>query len=101
MGGKVARWLNAHQNEIVKHLPMFLMAWLQVSLISANTWFIASAMLLPALVCGFLISLVWTLNVKRVAFGGWSDRFVYASGACLGTATGLLIATILSDGVFC
>jgi hypothetical protein len=73
---------------------MFSMAWLQVSLISANTWFIASMMVIPALVCGFAISLVWTLNVKRVAFGGWADRFVYAGGACLGTATGLFIAPL-------
>ncbi len=77
-------------------LHTFLMAWLQVSLISANTWLIASGRLWPAAICGFAISLVWTFNVKRVAFGSIADRLVYALGASAGTVTGLLLAPWLA-----
>ena len=72
------------------------MAWLQVALISANTWLIANSMLIPAVFCGFAISFVWTFNVKRVAFGGMTDRLCYSLGACAGTATGLLGAPLIA-----
>lgn len=76
-------------------LATFGMAWLQVALITLNTWLIARGEVAPAILCGFAISFVWTLNVKKVAFGSLADRLCYASGACLGTATGLLIAAQL------
>jgi hypothetical protein len=41
---------------------------------------------------GFLISLIWTLNVKGVVFGTWAHRVVFALGAALGTGIGQLIA---------
>lgn len=83
----------------MKFLHIAFTGWLQVALISANTWFIASSLLIPAVICGFAISLVWTFNVKRVAFGGAVDRLVYALGACCGTATGLLIAPLVIDSI--
>jgi len=45
-----------------------------------------------ALIVGSLISLVWTFNVKRAAFGDWGTRMIYCTGAMAGTATGLLAA---------
>lgn len=80
----------------MKHLHTAGMAWLQVALISANTWLIAHSMLMPAAVCGFAISLVWTFNVKRVAFGNMADRLWYAAGASAGTITGLLAAPVIA-----
>lgn len=76
-------------------LHTFITAWLQVALITLNTWLIARHEVVPAILCGFAISFVWTLNVKKVAFGCLADRLTYASGACLGTATGMLAAELL------
>ena len=79
----------------MKQLNIFSLAWLQVSLICLNTWQIANKQILGALVVGFLISLVWTFNVKRAAFGTLIDKLVYSFGACAGTATGLIAATLI------
>lgn len=71
---------------------LFLTGFLQVSLVSAQTFFIASRFILGIILCGFAISFVWTINVKRVAFGGWIDRIVYASGASAGAVVGFILA---------
>lgn len=76
-------------------ITTFTYAWLQVALICLNTWQIANGKLLGALIVGFLISLVWTFNVKRVAFGCWKTRLTYASGACAGTGTGIFLAQFI------
>jgi hypothetical protein len=71
-------------------ISTFLYAWAQVALICFNTYQIANQRVYGALIVGFLISLVWTFNVKRVAFGDASDRLIYSLGAMVGTGSGLL-----------
>jgi hypothetical protein len=73
----------------------FIYAYLQVLLVVINTWQVANQKFLGAIIVGFLISLVWTFNVKRVAFGEWSTRLIYSTGASLGTASGLIITSII------
>jgi len=75
----------------------FTLAWLQVSLISLNTWQIANKKFIGALVVGFLISLVWTFNVQDISKSNLPTKLVYASGAMLGTATGLILTLIFYD----
>ena len=69
--------------------------FLQVFLVSINVYQISHRHYLGATIVGFLISLVWTLNVKQVAFGTWADRFIYATGAGLGTLCGLGLSYLL------
>lgn len=70
--------------------------WLQVTLVAMNTYQIANRHVVGALIVGFLISLVWTFNI-RSALGGWSERLSYCFGASAGTATGLYIAFAMYD----
>lgn len=74
-------------------LLLFLTGFVQVTLVAANTLFIAQGKVIPMLVVGFGISIVWTLNVKKIAFGDWWDRIIYATGAMTGTLTGYLLAS--------
>lgn len=69
----------------------FLYAYTQVMLVVINTWQVAHQKFFEAIIVGFLISLVWTFNIKRIAFGEWETRLTYCLGASLGTASGLLI----------
>lgn len=71
---------------------LFLTALLQVTFVSMNVVFISGHYIIPMLVTGFLISLIWTLNVKKVAFGTWVDNVTYAVGAMAGTGLGFLIS---------
>jgi hypothetical protein len=78
-------------------IELFITGFLQVMFISMNTVFISKAMLVPMAISGFLISIIWTLNVKKVAFGEWKDRIVYALGATVGTVTGFIVAHFINN----
>lgn len=75
---------------------LFVTALLQISFVSMSTVFISARQLLPAVVVGFIISFIWTFNVKKAAFGTMADRLVYSIGATAGTAVGYFIGSILS-----
>ena len=75
-------------------IDLFFRGWLQVALVSAQTWFIAKQYWLGIAVGGFGISFVWTLNVKSMAFGGWAERFVYSAGAMTGALSGLWLGRL-------
>lgn len=74
---------------------LFLTALFQVTFVAMNVVFISGHYIVPMLVTGFLISLIWTLNVKKVAFGGWPDRITYATGAMCGTGVGFIISNFI------
>jgi hypothetical protein len=76
-------------------LKLFLTGFLQVVLVAVNTWQISHCKYAGAFVVGFGISLFWSYNVKKIAFGTLSDRLLYASGAAVGSLTGLLISQII------
>lgn len=78
---------------------LFGTGFLQVLLVAVNTWQIAHARWFGCAVVGFLISYVWTWNVKKIAFGTHADRVIYASGAAVGTLSGLALATLFYEGL--
>ena len=79
----------------MNNLATFFYAWAQVTLICLNTWQIANSKFVGALIVGFLISLVWTFNVRRAVLGCWKTRLIYCVGASCGTATGLSLSLII------
>lgn len=76
----------------MKQLTLFGTGFLQVALVSAQTYMIARSVWIGVLIVGFGISLVWSVNVRKVAFGGWVDRIIYSSGAGVGALFGMLVA---------
>jgi hypothetical protein len=84
-------------NSIVSsRISLFLTGFLQVMFIAMNTVFISKSMIIPMVVSGFLISIIWTLNVKKVVFGEWIDRIIYATGASIGTIIGYFLANFIT-----
>lgn len=73
-------------------IALFLTALCQVTFVAMNVVFISRGLIALMVVTGFMISFIWTLNVKKVAFGGWADRFTYAFGAAAGTYLGYIIS---------
>ncbi len=71
-------------------MTIFFMGFLQVFLISCNTYFIAQRNFAGATIMGFLISFVWSGNVKKVALGTMQDRVKYSLGASMGSLLGLV-----------
>lgn len=73
-------------------IALFLTGLLQVTFVAMNVNFIAHGMIIPMLLTGFMISLVWTINVKRISIGGWLDRISYSTGTMTGTGLGYIIS---------
>lgn len=81
---------------------VFITGFIQVILVCLNTYQIGNYVitnsintLIGIFVVGFLISFVWTLNVKKTAFGDTSTRMLYALGAALGSIVGVLLGELL------
>jgi len=89
-----AKTLNKPKSLVI----VFGTGWLQLVLIAVNMWQIAHDKYLGVFLAGVLISFVWTINVKRIAFGSWPERVSYALGAGVGSLCGLLGAKLFYGG---
>jgi hypothetical protein len=82
-----------------KRLPLFLTGFTQVYFVAINTYFLAREIYFGVFISAFIISMIWSFNIKRIAFGSINDRLVYSFGATLGSISGLwsslFIASIL------
>lgn len=76
-------------------IKLFTTAFLQVTFVSMNVVFISKNLVLPMILTGFLISFLWSSNVRKIAFGGMRDRIYYASGAAIGTYFGYVISHLI------
>ena len=76
-------------------LFLFFTGYIQIALVAFNTWQIAHQKWISAMFVSFIISVVWTFNVKSIAIGKWAERIVYSLGCALGCGSGILMAKIL------
>jgi hypothetical protein len=76
-------------------IRLFLTAFAQVALVSLNTVLLATGRTAWSIVVAFLISYVWTFNVKRAAFGSHVEKLIYSGGAASGAAFGIYIAGLI------
>ena len=76
-------------------MKLFTTAFIQVFLVSANTYFIAKSFYIGIGFAGFGISWFWTSNVKSISIGTRKQRFIYSFGAMAGGLTGVLISKLI------
>ncbi|WP_299576624.1 hypothetical protein [uncultured Sunxiuqinia sp.] len=74
---------------------LFITAFMQVFLVSANTYFISRTEWAGIAICGFGISYLWTINVRKVVVGSWPSKVIYAVGAMSGGLLGVVIARLI------
>ena len=80
---------------MVRHLIIFTTGFAQVFLVAANTYFISRTTWVGIGICGFGISYLWTINVRKVSLGTKSEQIVYATGAMIGGLCGVYIAKFI------
>ena len=73
-------------------MKLFITGFTQVFFVAINTFFISKVIYGGVFICGFLISFVWSWNVKKVAFGTTQDRLCYSLGAGVGSFVGLIVS---------
>ncbi len=76
-------------------MKLFSTGFLQVFFVAINTYLITKEYYLGVLIVSFLISFIWSFNVKKVAFGTNRDRVIYSLGASFGGLSGLIIGKII------
>jgi hypothetical protein len=76
-------------------LKLFSTGFIQVFFVAVNTYFLSKSFFAGVFICGFLISFIWSWNVKKIAFGTIHDRIAYASGAGFGSLVGLVISKFI------
>lgn len=82
---------------VIARFSLFPTGFIQVYFVAVNTYFIANEMYLGVLIAAFMISLIWSFNVKKVAFGSTTDRVVYALGATCGSLVGLWSSSFIAS----
>ena len=78
-----------------KGLKLFLAAFSQVGLVAVNIYQVSNQYYIGAFIVGFLISILWSFNVTKIAFGNIVDRILYSLGAATGTVCGIVLSNIL------
>lgn len=73
-------------------MKIFITGFIQVFFVAINTFLISKELYLGVLACGFTISLVWSFNVKKIAFGTMKERLQYSIGAGFGSLFGLIVS---------
>lgn len=71
-------------------MKLLITGFIQVYFVAINTVFLARSNYLGVLIAAFLISFVWSWNVKKIAIGTNKERIIYSIGAALGSLAGLL-----------
>lgn len=74
-----------------KDLRIFFQAFLQVGLVAISTILIVRGYLFGVFLVSFLISLLWAINVGKVAISTINQKLMYATGAGFGSVVGVLI----------
>lgn len=76
-------------------MKLFCTGFLQVFFVAINTYLIGKEFYLGIAMVGFLISFIWSWNIKKIAFGTIKDRLLYSSGAGIGASAGVYITVFL------
>lgn len=77
-------------------LVLFITGYSQVYFVAVNTYFLSKEMYLGVFISAFIISMIWSFNIKKIAFGSTKDRVIYAVGATLGSISGLWSSSIIA-----
>ena len=68
---------------------LFLTGFVQVFFVSLNFCFLVNRFYIGVLFASFMISFVWSFNVKRIVFGSMRNRVFYSLGASIGSLFGI------------
>jgi hypothetical protein len=74
----------------------FFQSFFQVGLVSVSTILITKHLYIGIFVVAFLISLLWTFNVSRLAISSLKEKLTYSLGAGIGAVCGVLLTQLLN-----
>ena len=78
-------------------MKLFMTGVVQVYFVAINTVFLSKELYVGVFFAAFMISMVWSYNIKKIVFGTITDRVLYSLGATAGSLLGLFTSNILTD----
>jgi len=78
-------------------LTLFFTGVIQVYFVAINTYFLSKEFYLGVTFAAFMISMIWSHNIKKIAFGTTSDRVLYSLGATVGSLAGLATSKAMTS----
>jgi hypothetical protein len=85
---------NQQRNDNIR---LFFTGVLQVYFVAINTYFLAKEIYIGVLFAAFAISMIWSYNIKKIAFGTFTERVIYSLGATIGSLLGLYTSSFIMD----
>jgi hypothetical protein len=76
---------------------LFITGAIQVYFVAINTYFLSREFYLGVTFAAFMISMIWSHNIKKIAFGTLMDRVLYSLGATVGSLAGLATSKALTN----
>lgn len=76
-------------------MKLFLTGFLQVFFVAVNTYFITKGFYIGVVIVSFIISFIWSHNVKKIVFGSFKDRVIYSAGAAFGGLSGVIMSEFI------
>jgi hypothetical protein len=80
-------------------MKLFLTGFLQVFLVTFQTWLIAKNMIIFIFPVAFMISFTWSFNVKKTALGTIKERVIYSLGASCGALAGIITGNLIKSTI--
>ena len=76
-------------------MKLFTTGFLQVFFVACNTFLISKGYAIGVFTCGFLISFIWSYNVKKVSLSTLKERLIYSIGAAFGSLLGMYFSAFI------
>lgn len=77
-------------------MKTFFQSFFQIGLVSISTILITKHIYFGIFVVAFLISLLWTFNVSRIAISSIKQKIFYSLGAGTGAVCGVLLTQLFN-----
>ena len=87
-------FLSAHAQH---RWSLFITGTVQVYFVAINTYFLSRELYIGVTFAAFMISMIWSYNIKKIAFGTLTDRILYSLGATVGSLAGLATSKALTN----
>jgi hypothetical protein len=87
--------MKMQHSHILKHLKLFINGFAQVTLFTANTYFISQANYLLTFIFTFITTIIWCKNVQTINKSTRFETIIYSLGCGFGGLLGLYAANLL------
>jgi hypothetical protein len=77
-------------------MKIFFQSFFQIGLVSISTILITKHLYFGIFVVSFLITLLWTFNVSRIAVSTIKQKLIYSLGAGAGAVSGVLLTQLFN-----